>query len=277
MTLIRSFLLSAALLALPSVGLAADAGTGAPAGKPSADVPLYPGYLTSNFLMGIHECTVVRPTRPASGNPWIWRPEFLGAFDWADRALLAKGYTIAYINLYNTYGSPPIMPVMDAFYDRMVSEYRLSRKVTLFGFSRGGLYSLNWSNRHPDRIACLYLDAPVCDFKSWPEGSGKGVGSSSDWVRLKHLYSFASDQEARAYALNPLDHLRAIAAAKISILCVCGDADKTVPYPENAAILKERYEALGGSIQVILKPGADHHPHSLRDPKPIVDFVLSHN
>lgn len=30
----------------------------------------------------------------------------------------------------------------------------------------------------------------------------------------------------------------------------------------------------GGTIRVIRKPGADHHPHSLKDPAPIVDFVL---
>ena len=55
------------------------------------------------------------------------------------------------------------------------------------------------------------------------------------------------------------------------------NTDQTVPYPENTAILKARYEALGGSIQVILKPGCDHHPHSLTNPQPIVDFVLKNN
>ena len=27
-------------------------------------------------------------------------------------------------------------------------------------------------------------------------------------------------------------------------------------------------------VEVIIKPGNDHHPHSLPDPKPIVDFIL---
>ena len=30
----------------------------------------------------------------------------------------------------------------------------------------------------------------------------------------------------------------------------------------------------GGPIEVILKPGADHHPHSLKDPTRIVDFLI---
>ena len=32
---------------------------------------------------------------------------------------------------------------------------------------------------------------------------------------------------------------------------------------------------MGGKIEVIVKPGVDHHPHSLKDPKPIVDFLMN--
>jgi hypothetical protein len=53
-----------------------------------------------------------------------------------------------------------------------------------------------------------------------------------------------------------------------------GDADTAVPVAENTAILEARYKKLGGTIQVIHKPSIGHHPHSLKDPKPIVDFIL---
>src|SRR5262249_25456081 len=33
------------------------------------------------------------------------------------------------------------------------------------------------------------------------------------------------------------------------------------------------YQQLGGRISVMIKDGAAHHPHSLRDPKPIADFI----
>lgn len=46
--------------------------------------------------------------------------------------------------------------------------------------------------------------------------------------------------------------------------------------PQNTVILETRYKALKGPIQVIHKPNVGHHPHSLEDPTPIVDFVLSH-
>jgi alpha-beta hydrolase superfamily lysophospholipase len=65
-----------------------------------------------------------------------------------------------------------------------------------------------------------------------------------------------------------------VAKAHIPILAICGDADKVVPYMENTGLLEQRYKELGGKIEVILKPGVDHHPHSLKDPQPIVDFML---
>ena len=43
---------------------------------------------------------------------------------------------------------------------------------------------------------------------------------------------------------------------------------------ENIDVVEKRYRELGGKIKVIRKPGGKHHPHSLVDPKPIVDFAV---
>ena len=63
---------------------------------------------------------------------------------------------------------------MDAFYDELTKRRGLAKKTVLEGFSRGGLFAYNWAAAHPDRVACIYADSPVCDFKSWPGGKGKG-------------------------------------------------------------------------------------------------------
>ncbi len=54
-----------------------------------------------------------------------------------------------------------------------------------------------------------------------------------------------------------------------------GDADDIVPLAENTAVVEKRYKALGGSIQVIVKPSVDH-THGLTDPTPITHFILKH-
>ena len=41
---------------------------------------------------------------------------------------------------------------------------------------------------NPARVACIYADAAVCDFKSWPGGKGKGKGDAGEWRRVLKLY-----------------------------------------------------------------------------------------
>jgi pimeloyl-ACP methyl ester carboxylesterase len=133
---------------------------------------------------------------------------------------------------------------------------------------------VNFASTHPDKTAALYLDAPVLDIRSWPGGKGTGKGDARCWAQALKIYGL-TEETAPSFKGNPLDRLETIAAAGIPILSVVGDADKVVPVAENTAILKMKYQLLGGRIEVIAKPGVDHHPHSLKDPTPIVDFLLS--
>jgi lysophospholipase L1-like esterase len=54
-----------------------------------------------------------------------------------------------------------------------------------------------------------------------------------------------------------------------------GDADDVVPIAENTTPFEERVKAAGGNITVMHKPGVNHHPHSLENPTPIVDFIIA--
>ena len=69
--------------------------------------------------------------------------------------------------------------------------------------------------------------------------------------------------------------LFSLAAAKVPLLHVYGDAYTVVPWDENTKVVAERYQKLGGRITLICKPGGDHHPHGLSDPTPIVDFIFT--
>ncbi len=239
---------------------------------PPVNVSDWKGFTRKDFDCDGRVGTLIFPEVVASGNPWIWRPEFLGAFDTVDLALLEQGWVLAYVDIRNLYGSPIGLDAMDAFYDLVTREYDLNARVVLEGFSRGGLYAFNWAARHPERVASIYADAPVLDFKSWPGGKGKGKGSPDDWERCLKIYGL-TEEEAMAYPLNPIDNLKPIADAGIPIIIVTGDSDRTVPAEENTMIAQERYLALGGRIEVIVKPGVDHHPHSLVDPIPVVEFI----
>lgn len=253
---------TAALLVTAVVSLAASAGD-------------WNGYEQRDFVVDGRHCLLEIPKSPAAGKPWIWRTEFFGHEPQGDIALLGKGFHVAYMDLSNLYGAPVALDAMDKFHAHLTKEFGLAQKTVLEGFSRGGLFAFNWAARHPEWVASIYVDAPVCDFKSWPGGKGKGQGSPGDWRNVLKVYGLTEEQ-ALAYKLNPVDNLAPLAKAKIPILSVCGEADKTVPIDENTRLLETRYKALGGEIVVIAKPNCDHHPHSLKDPTPIVEFVLKH-
>lgn len=227
------------------------------------------GYDRYDFQYNGRDAVAVVPKKSLPGNPWIWRPAFFGAFPAVDIALLDKGYHVIYYDVTFLYGSPRSQQLGDVFYDAMLKYYGLAPKVVVEGFSRGGLFAVNWAARNPQRIACLYLDAPVCDVTSWPGRARKGL-----WKELLEEWKL-SEEEMTAFPGNPIDRLTPLARAGIPIVGVSGDSDRTVPYEQNLGVLRVRYEALGGRIEVILKPGGDHHPHSLEDPAPIVDFILS--
>lgn len=237
-------------------------------------VSSYHGFARYDFYVDDCAAVVVAPAQSLPDRPWIWRAEFFDAFPGVDLALLDRGFHLAYITVGNTFGCPDALRHWDVFYRELTTRYGLSPKPALEGLSRGGLYIYNWSAANTDKVGCLYGDAPVCDFKSWPGGRGHGAGSPDDWRQLLEAYHFASDAEALAYPDNPVDNLAPLAKARIPIIHVYGDADEVVPHVENTAVVAQRYRQLGGAITLIAKPGVGHHPHGLDDPGPVVAFIL---
>lgn len=234
------------------------------------------GYDKFEFEVGGKMGLVVCPKTPAPGHPWVWHGEFFGHKPAPDIALLGQGFHIAYLSVPDMLGSPGAVAYWNSFYAELTGKYQLSKKPALVGLSRGGLYVYNWATANPDKVSCIYADAPVCDFKSWPGGKYRAKGDPKNWQLILQLYHFKNDAEAMAYDRNPVDSLEPLAKAGVPLLHVYGDADEVVPWMENTAVLADRYQRLGGSITLIPKPGVGHHPHGLEDSSPIVKFIASH-
>ena len=234
------------------------------------------GFDRYEFPVAGKTASVVVPKKEAAGKPWVWHGEFFGHKPDPDIALLGRGFHIVYLSVPNMLGCPDAVSQWNSLYRELTRRYGFASKPALVGLSRGGLYCYNWAAANPDKVACIYGDAPVCDFKSWPGGKGKGKGSAGDWKLILERFHFADDAEALAWKLNPIDNLEPLAKAKVPLLHVFGDADDVVPWDENTGLIAERYEKLGGKIELIRKPGVGHHPHGLEDSTPIVEFIVKH-
>lgn len=138
-----------------------------------ADFPPFAGAQSSfhsfdryDFSYAGRPCIVVVPNTVAAGKPWIWRARFFGHEPQTDIALLEKGFHAAYIDVAGLFGAPKAVALWDQFYAYLTQVHGFAQKPALEGMSRGGLIIYNWAATNPDKVACIYGDAPVCDFKS---------------------------------------------------------------------------------------------------------------
>lgn len=239
--------------------------------KPSVTTPFH-GYRCVDFTYKGRNCKVVFPKRTAKGAPWIWRARFWGHEPQTDIALLERGFHVVYCDVVELFGNAEAISIWNGYY-AFLRNGGLGPKAVLEGMSRGGLYIYNWALANPDKTACIYADAPVLDPKSWPGGKGKSKGSASDWELFRKAFGL-TEASAASFRQSPLDRAKTIAKLGFPMLHVVGDADEVVPVDENTGPFESKIKAAGGQITVIHKPGIGHHPHSLADPSPIVDFIL---
>lgn len=123
----------------------------------------------------------------------------------------------------------------DAWYAFLTEKHGLSRKPAFIGMSRGGEFSFTWATANPDKVSCIYADNPG--------------GNREVFLKLGDL-----------------------ARNDVPLLEVCGSID---PLLNRFALpIENIYHSLGGRITLMIKDGAGHHPHSLRDPRPIADFIV---
>jgi hypothetical protein len=125
----------------------------------------------------------------------------------------------------------------DAWYRYLTEQHGLSKKPAFVGMSRGGLNEYDWATANPDKVSCLYADNPLI--------------RSQAFLRLGEL-----------------------AQQDVALLNICGSQDSLLQH--NTLRIENRYQQLGGRITVIIKDGPAHHPHSLRNPKPIADWIEQH-
>jgi predicted esterase len=202
--------------------------------------------------------------------PWVWyAPTLLPKHPnksekWMFDQWLDQGIAIAGIDVGESYGSPEGRRLYSALFSELTRTRGLSTKVCLLARSRGGLMLYNWAAENADNIAGIAGIYPVCNLESYP-GLNKAAPA----------YTMTADElKAALTSHNPIDRLDSLAKAQVPIFHLHGDHDRVVPLEKNSALLKTRYDALGGkmTLEVISKGGHDMNPHWFKS-QALVDFV----
>ncbi len=195
-------------------------------------------------------CVVVVPQQSAAGKPWSWRGVYWNHQPQAEIELLKRGFHIAYISvdpkpkasteltmreMMDELGmSGRALREWDAWYAYLTGQYGLSKKPAFVGMSRGGIFEYRWATANPDKVSCIYADNPGMEHEAF-------------------------------------QRLGDLARADVPVLQICGSIDPLLG--KYASATEAIYHQFGGRISMMVKDGYAHHPHSLRDPKPIADFI----
>ena len=210
--------------------------------------------------------------KPAVGRPWVWFAPTIKGVSLAGRkmyfdGLLNAGISIAGFDLGEVRGAPASTAKFTLFYDEMVRR-GWSPKPILLGQSRGGLMTLAWAMRHPDKVCAWVGVYPVCNLTSYPMKNKEATLADYALTEAEFV--------ARLKEFNPVDNLQGLLANKVPMFVVHGDSDTLVPYDENTRILKERYEAGGGRITVKIIRGEGHKATpSFFECRELLEFVTS--
>lgn len=232
------------------------------------------GFRGAEFSLDGIAVKVVAPWKTNPDHSWIMRARFFGHEPQVDISLLERGFHLVYCDLADLYGNREAEMRMTRCFMAMLLR-GLQCKVALEGFSRGGLAVYNWAAANPEKISCIYADAPVLDIRSWPGGLGRGTGSDIDMVKCLEAYGLEGLEEFKAFDGNPMDKALILAKSGKPMLHVYGTDDSVVPPEENTVLFARKVRELGGDIRLIAKPGIGHHPHSLPNPSRITEFILS--
>ena len=210
-----------------------------------------------NFTFAGRPAFVMMPAGVKQTNdlPWVWYAPTLGknlpgsAEKWMFDRFHQKGIAIAGINVGESYGSPDGSRIYQAFYQHMTKESGFHSKPVLLARSRGGLMLYSWACDHPQSVGGVAGIYPVCNLESYP-----GLARAAGAYRLS-----PGELEKDLQKFNPIDRIDSLALAKVPVFHIHGDSDRVVPLEANSAIVKQKYEKLGGPVEIEVVRGQGHN------------------
>ena len=222
-----------------------------------------------SFVLNGREAFLVLPESEKNGK-WLLKTEYFGAFPDFEIEMLKRGYCLAYISNSTRWHRDSDDDAKADLAEFLKKEFALSDKCMPVGMSCGGMHAVYFAAKYPEYVAALYLDAPVLNLLSCPCGVGNGTDEMyEEFLRDRGI----TVSQLINYREHPIDKVPILLENRIPVFLVCGDSDGVVPYSENGEVLAQIYENNAVPLEKIIKPGCGHHPHGLKNLKPLIDFT----
>ena len=158
---------------------------------------------------------VFKPNVKPNGH-WMLKTEYFDAFPETEIELLNRGWHLAFNENYTRWAENVDLERKAEFVKFVSKEFNLDEKCVPVGMSCGGLYAVKLTAIIPDKIACLYLDAPVMNLLSCPFG----LGIKTDITVTGQEYTRITGRtlnEMIAYRDHPIDKMNILLENKIPV------------------------------------------------------------
>jgi len=228
------------------------------------------GFKQIEFEFEGKKAVLVYPKNPRSDKKWCFKTEYFGAFPEFQIEMLNRGYFVAHIQNETRWCLESDTVRQANFAKFLSNEFGLAEKFFAIGMSCGGMQAIYLAAKYPELVAAIYIDAPVVNLLSCPAGIGNGSKNAFDEFNKATGLTLS---DLINYRKHPQDYIPNLIQNKTPVFMVAGDSDKIVPYNENGKHLEEAYKQNNLEISVVIKKGCDHHPHSLEDNTPIIEFA----
>lgn len=235
---------------------------------PGWEVDEWYGFKRYKFEFEGRYAWVAVPETPAGDGRFSWCTQWAEAF--VPRVgtveLLKNGFYHVHIDIFDTKASPEGVAVMGRFHDWLVSR-GLSAKANLIGMSWGGFISLRYAGTFPERIAAIYLDAPVCN------AADPGAEAADRLEAISSNYGLTVE-ELKKSPLNPLNKLQFFADYNIPLFIATGEDDLLVKVATNINLVEEELKRMNVAYKIIRRPVWGHHPHGFDDVSEVLEFHM---
>lgn len=181
------------------------------------------------------------------------------------RALTQAGYTVTSHDNggAQTWGNDTAMSRMTAAYEQLQADSGVQAgKVILFGQSMGGMNSILWAMRNPEKVACMVLAMPVIDLAEVRATPGGYTGLVDTALGVTY-----SDQ-AHGLARSPAVIARAGKAPKVPCQLWYGESDDLCK-PAKAI----EYATLTGAEVCLVSGGHAEETVGRIDPDSVLSFL----
>lgn len=238
---------------------------------------MWQGFKSKEFIFEDRKAIIVFPSKTDKEKNWTLKTEYWGAFPETETALLSKGFHVAYLQNKTRFATKEDCDAKHRFVEFISRKYNLKSKCVLIGMSCGGAIAMNFAGLYPDDVACMFLDAPVLNFLSYPGKVGSKECEEVWENEFIKAYPGITRPKLLDFKNHPINSADTIIKHKIPIIMLYGTEDKTVIYEENGKLMEEAFEGHNELLKVIPRVYQGHHPHGfLKNSSEITDFIIAH-